>query len=335
MMNVRAKRVVIGVLLILAVAGGYMAFQWNGISARFTASQFRSASNDEARTELAAKLLASGDVGIAQLVETLRSGTPEQCHAVATVVTQYLNELPPDDPKYVAVCRPFLAACDSFSDTGKEAAFDLIPDLIRCPDPDAVERCRVLVKCGLGASSREVKARSVRWAAAPSFGMKAELVPLLDDPSAEVRRAAMLAVGPLSAGGLVIETEELFRWLNDPDAEVRVLCEAALSTRGLEPSQIEAGRKLTHPEASERLTLLLDLQRGTAFRDPGPWLERLSHDADPAVRAGAARVACESQLAFTPWLDRLTVDPDPTVRQIVGYHRNRAEGIRQAGFGGR
>ena len=71
------------------------------------------------------------------------------------------------------------------------------------------------------------------------------------------------------------------------------------------------------------------------IRDPGPWLERLSRDADPAVRAGAARVACESKLAFAGWLDRLAKDdPDGTVRRIVLFHRTRAAELKQVGYGG-
>jgi HEAT repeat protein len=188
--------------------------------------------------------------------------------------------------------------------------------------------CREIVKAGLGA---ENKRSAIRFAG--TLGLKAEVVPLLNDADAGVRRAAMAAVGPAGVGTPVIEAEELFRWLNDPDAEVRLLCEAALSTRGLEPEQIEAGRKLAHPDAGERLGLLIDLQRNrAAFRDLGPWLERLSRDPDPAVRAGAARVAYESKLEFTGWLDRLAGDPDGTVRRIAAYHKGRAEQLKQAGF---
>lgn len=335
MATARAKLVGVGVMVLLAAVGGVTTYFWKPLSARYTASQFRAAATDEARTALAAKLLAAGDPGVRHLVETLRTGSPEQCQAVVTAVSVHLKDLPADDPRLAAVGRPFLAAADGYSDAGREAALDLLQDLLRCGDPDAAERCRAVVNGGLRVTNPQAKARAVRLAAAPQIGLKAAVVPLLDDPAAEVRRAAMLAVGPLGIGEPVIDTEDLFRWLNDADDQVRMLCEAALSTRGLEPEQIDAGRKLTHPEASERLTLLVDLERGRggAFRDPGPWLERLSRDADPAVRAGAARVAFASRLALAGWLDRLTADPDPTVRQIAAYHKARAEQLRPAGFG--
>lgn len=322
------KRVGLGLVAVLAVAGGVAAWQWKAIQTHFTAGKFHSATTPEERTAVAEQLLASGEPGISQLVEVFRTGGPDECTAVAAAVTNHLRDVPADDPRTAAVCRPFLAACGSFNPAGTDAALALIPLFLRCGEPNVTDPCREIVKAALGGAN---KTAAVRFAG--TLGLKAEVVPLLDDPSAEVRRAAMAAVGPAGVGTPVIESEELFRWLNDPDAEVRLLCEAALSTRGLEPEQIDAGRKLAHPDPGVRLSLLIDLQRNrAAFRDPGPWLERLSRDPDPAVRAGAARVAYESKLEFTAWLDRLANDPDGTVRRIAAYHKQRAEELKQAGF---
>jgi HEAT repeat protein len=321
------KRVGFGVVAVLAAAGGVTAWQWKAIQAHMTADKFRTAKSPEERTAVAEQLLNSGEPGIARLVDTFRTGTADECNAVADAVISHLKDTPAGDPKCAAVCRPFLAACDSFNESGRDAAIELVPLFRRCGEPDAEERCRGIVKAGLAGSN---KASAVRFAVA--LGMKAEVVPLLNDPRAEVRRAAMAAVGPAGVGTPAVDTEELFRWLNDPDAEVRLLCEAALSTRGVEPDHIDAGRMLTHPEASERLKLLLELrQNRAAFRDPGPWLERLGRDPDPAVRAGAARVGYESKLEFGGWLDRLASDPDATVRRIASYHKQRAEELRQVG----
>jgi HEAT repeat protein len=161
------------------------------------------------------------------------------------------------------------------------------------------------------------------------------VVPLLSDPDAEVRRAAMLTVGPAGDGSHpVVGNEELFRWLHDRDPEVRELCGDALKTRGLDAEQVHLARQLTHPDPAERLKLLVDLRfAGEAVKDPGPWLERLSRDPDPAVRLGAARVAFESRLLFAGWLDRLAdQDPDPTVRRWAGYYRGLSATVKQAGF---
>lgn len=322
------KRVGLGVFAVFVVGGGVTAWQWKAIQTHLTAGKFRSASTPEERMTQAEQLLVSGEPGIAQLVDVFRTGTPDECTAVAAALSNHLRDVPADDPRMAAVCRPFLAACGSFNAAGNDAAIELVPLLLRSGEPDAADQCRVVAKAGL---TGENKTAAIRFAVLLS--LKAEVVPLLDDPSAEVRRAAMTAVGPAGVGAPVIEAEELFRWLNDPDTEVRLLCEAALSTRGLEPELIDAGRKLAHPDAGERLELLIDLQRNrTAFRDPGPWLERLSRDPDPAVRAGAVRVAYESKLEFAGWLDRLANDPDGTVRRIAAYHKGRAAQLKQAGI---
>ena len=68
-------------------------------------------------------------------------------------------------------------------------------------------------------------------------------------------------------------------------------------------------------------SLLVELRfSGENLGEPGPWLERLSRDTDPAIRAGAARVACERKLPFATWVKRLAKeDPDAGVRQIAEF----------------
>ena len=161
------------------------------------------------------------------------------------------------------------------------------------------------------------------------------IVPLLADPVVDVRRAAILAVGPTPADGpTVVGPEELFPCLHDADRDVRELAVSALKSRGLDDGQVELARQLVSPNAADRLQLLHDLAiEHATIPDPSPWLERLSRDPEPAVRAGTARVAHERRLRFTSWLDRLADhDPDPTVRQVAGWYRGRSEGVRQVGF---
>jgi hypothetical protein len=160
----------------------------------------------------------------------------------------------------------------------------------------------------------------------------AETVPLLHDPEAIVRRAALLAVGPATDDSdVVVEDEVLFPWLHDPDGEVRELCAAALRSRGLTDDQVALAARLASPHPADRLQLLLDLRSANgAVRDPGPWLERLSRDPDPAVRAGAVRVCFETRLALTEWANHLAAaDPDPTVRRLAEYYRGLASAIGQ------
>jgi hypothetical protein len=175
----------------------------------------------------------------------------------------------------------------------------------------------------------------------PGVNLRADLVSLLAAPEAEVRRAALFAIGPATDDDPVLGDEELFRWLHDPDAGVRQVCYAALTSRGRTDPEIALGRRLTHPDVRERLELLRDLRFDDDVPDTEPWLERLSRDADPAVRAGAARVAveyaAEKRLTVPVWVGRMAdADPDATVRRIARQWRDRPgatgdDGLRQIG----
>jgi hypothetical protein len=330
-----AKRVGLAAGVLAVAAGGYVAFNWNGVSARYAGYRFRTAATDDDRARWAGKLATLGDAGSPYLLAPFRRGDESGCAAAVAAVKARLAEMPPADPRYAACCRPFLDGFGGFADAGKAAAADLVPDLLKCPDLDAAPRCRDTVRAGLAAPTADGRVRAVRLALRPEVALLADVVPLLNDPEPEVRRAAMLAVGPAPEGTApVVGDEELFRWLHDPDPEVRDLCEAALSTRGLDAAQVQLARQLAAPDAAERLKLLVDLQlAGEAVRDVGPWLERLSRDPDPAVRLGAARVAFERRLLFAGWLDRMAeADPDPTVRRWAGYYRGLSAAIKQTGF---
>jgi len=317
------------------IIGGYLTFFWSDVSAKRTVHRLHSASTDEERTTQARRLVALGNAGTPYLIEEWKVGAPASCQALGLAVAEHLAPMPPTDARFNALCRSIMAAAAQFSPAGQEAALELVPVFLTCPQADFLPRCRELVKAGLTLPTTEARVRAVRLAMRPDMEMRGEIVSVLGDPEAEVRRAAMLAVGPHDdQTPVVIADDELFRYLHDPDWDVRQMCETALTTRGLEPEQIACARLLTHPDASERLRLLVTLMHSRqTIRDPGPWLERLSRDSEPAVRAGAARVACDCRLAFTTWVDRLAkTDPDATVRQIAGFHRNRASDIREASF---
>jgi hypothetical protein len=335
-MRTWAKRVGLAVGLLAVAAGGYAAFNWSGVCARYAGYRFRAASTDDDRAKWAGRLVSLGDAGGPYLLAPFRTGDEAGCAAAVTAVKGQLAGLAPTDPGYVARCRLVLGGFGSFSDAGKAAAVELVPEVLQCPDPDAVVRCRDAVRAGFAAPTADGRVRAIRLALRPEIALTADAAPLLNDPDAAVRRAAMLAVGPVAEGtNPVVGDEELFRWLHDPDPEVRDLCEAALSSRGLDAAQVQLARQLASPDTAERLRLLVDLQwAGDAVRDPGPWLERLSRDPNPAVRLGAARVAYERRLTFAGWLDHMAdTDPDPTVRHWAGYYRERSAAVRQAGFG--
>ncbi len=330
------RRIGFGILLLVLAGVAVAGMQWKNLNARYAGYKLRTATTDDARREAARKLVDAGDAGTHYLTEAFLGSDVERCSAIASVLRERLKELPPTDPRLATLCRPHIHSFADYSEVGQEAAFTLVPDCLRCSDADTLPRCREIVRQALQHRSADVRVQAIQLTMRQELNQKADVVACLQAPEADVRRAAMLAVGPASTGSAVIGDEDLFPWLNDADLQVQMLCEAALSTRGLELEQIAAARKLTSPDASERLKLLIDLRSNRdAIRDPGPWLERLSRDADPAVRAGAARVAYECKLSFASWLDRLAVDdPDETVRQIVRFHRTRAAELKQANYGG-
>ncbi len=329
------KRGALGGLVLVAVVGGYVALNWTTLKADYTGKQFRAATTEPDRARLAEELLAAGDAGLPYLLEPFQSGTAESCATVVRALEKFFGEVPANDPRFARCCRAVFDGFAAFHDVGKAAALELLPELLKCPDPDSAGRCREMVKAGLTCPNADARVRAVRLALRPETNLTAEVVPLLDAPEPEVRRAAMLAVGPTTDGTEpAIGVEELFRWLHDPDHEVRDLCTAALLTRGLDLVHVVLARQLSDPNPAERIKLLADLRyAGDSIQDVGPWLERLSRDPDPAVRLGAARVALDSRLVFVGWIERLAErDPDPTVRKWVRYFRAESEPVRQAGF---
>src|SRR5262249_52604611 len=156
----------------------------------------------------------------------------------------------------------------------------------------------------------------------PQIHLLDQVIALLDDPAPEVRRLALVALGPCDEA---VATDDLLRWLHDPDAEVRRSCENALRGRKLSEGQIRLGRMLTDPRPGVRLQVLDGFRRNSEL-EPGVWLRRLSHDPEPAVRAAAVRAASELPLAnLSDRLEQMAQsDPSPTVRQLA-HHYSRLQ----------
>jgi HEAT repeat protein len=188
--------------------------------------------------------------------------------------------------------------------------------------PDGLEflhHCRELAKACLGDTQGENRARAVQLSLNPGMDLQRYLLPLLRDPEAEVRRLALLALGPAQD---VIVSEELLRWLHDPDPEVRRLCETALRGRKLSENHIQLGRLLTADKAQVRLQVLDHLRKATDL-DPGVWLRYLSQDPVPSVRVAAMRAASTQAFVHVPFHDRLEQmcsDPNPSVSQLAQFY---------------
>lgn len=302
----------------VVVAGGYAAANRAALEARYAAYRLRTAAGAEEKVILAEWLVSFGEAAVPHVAAALRADDEATCDALATALSR--RAIP-----------ELLADFGSFSPAGQSAALTLAETLLTHPDPPTADRGRSAVRTALTATAPAVRAHAAHIVARhPTSGLAADAVPLLGDADPAVRAAAMKAVGTAGAG-VGPGDEELFRWLHDPDPTVRDTCEAVLAAHGRTAEEVAMGRRLTDPNPGERLQLLLDLAE-QAGRDVGPWLERLARDPEPAVRAGAARVAVEVRLPFATWVDRLaTDDPNPTVRQVARFYRGKAAGLTPAG----
>jgi hypothetical protein len=189
-----------------------------------------------------------------------------------------------------------------------------------------LDACRQLTQEGLRDAAEANQLQAVRLAQQADLGLLTEVVPLLRNSSAAVRREAILALGPAPE---VIADDYLFYWLNDPDADVRTLCEMALRGRGLQENHIRLAKLMADRRPAVRLQVIESLQ-DTPDLDPGVWIRRLSHDPVPAVRAAAAReaipilskTACHHLLSTLKTPDVQTTDQvsrgDPRLH-LTGY----------------
>jgi hypothetical protein len=146
----------------------------------------------------------------------------------------------------------------------------------------------------------------------------ARATPLLRDPAAEVRAAALIALGPMPR---IVAEEELLPLLHDTDLKVQQLCELALRGRGLQEHHLEMARLISDPRPAARLQVLQHLRTASDV-DAGVWLRRLSQDPAAAVRASAVRAASEQRPIDLA--DRLREmqreDASPTVRELAAHY---------------
>jgi hypothetical protein len=183
---------------------------------------------------------------------------------------------------------------------------------------ELLEACREVVLANLRQDGIETRRSAVELACAPGIDLLEAVVPLLRDPSASVRRAALLAVG---SAPQVVAADDLLPCLHDPESDVRRVAELALRGRGLTDAQVKLGRLLADPRPDVRLQILECLRRDDEC-PPGAWLRRLSHDPSAAVRAGALRAVVETpDVDLNDRLEQVAQnDPSPTVRELARFY---------------
>jgi hypothetical protein len=253
---------------------------------------------------------AAGQATVLKMQRTWIEKGGEEFHAASLLSNVYRLVSQAVSTSAPAVRREVLALAIALLQRGTAAK---IP-----PDPVLIDACQVLARNSLADSLEANRYLAVQLAQRPEIHLLAEIVPLLRDRSAQVRRAALLAVGPVPE---VIGDDHLLYWLTDPDADVRQLCEMALRGRGLQENHIRMARLMADRQPAVRMQVI-DHLRETPDLDPGAWLRRLSHDPAPAVRAAAVRAAAnQAQAGLVDRIEQMAKsDPSPTVQQVARYY---------------
>ena len=190
-------------------------------------------------------------------------------------------DTPPAQDLLAASIRFLNEASSSTDGETQERALELCAVLLAQPQgTEALSAGRDLVLTCLSSERAGNRVRAVQVALHPGMDLFEQVTPLLSDAAVEVRRAAILAVGP--AENVVLD-DTLLPCLHDDDPEVRHLCTEALESRGRTPRQIHLGFLLTAKDPVVRVQVV-DFLRKVHDVDPARWLTRISHDESPAIR---------------------------------------------------
>ena len=129
---------------------------------------------------------------------------------------------------------------------------------------------------------------------------------------------ALLALGEHEK---LLSTDDLCNYLNDSDKEVRSATERILMVRGLSQKQIKLAKMMNDQNPISRAELP-ELVLGTPEVDSLQWMERLTRDPSPAVRAATARaLGSSSDSRLGSLLIKISEqDKDQTVQQIARFY---------------
>jgi hypothetical protein len=308
------RKAVFGALggLVLLAAGCWFAYR--PLLARYRISQLESANESDVARSIA-RVAALGDAAVPRLLTLLEHDGPAAARA-GKALSAILDDLSENDQRAAKLADGLCGAFVRLSPAGKQAALEVVERLVA--KGVARDSCRGIVRGGLTDAAAPIREFAISLAIRSELALEPEVLPLLHDPEAGVRRSAVLAIG---SSRDLLSDDELLPWLHDPDAEVSGLCETALRARGLRDRDIHLGRLLTDPSPLKRLQVIDFLPTDDQI-DPRQWLQRLSQDPVPIVRAGAARAALDPEYRcddeFRARIRQMAMsDPDGTVRQIA------------------
>ncbi len=308
------KKLVVAGVVLTAFASVAGWFAYKPLLARHYVNKLESSPDDETVDRIA----DFGEASVSPLIEMLKRDAPASGHA-SYALQRVLDRWQPDDPRAPNVARKLASSFADFSTAGKVGVLELA-EMWQGRGADCRDAAAQLVQAGLKDDQVSTQVRAIILALKPEFGLVVDVAPLLKDPKPEVRRAAVLAVGPFRD---LVPDEDLLPCLHDADEEVRGRCEAALKIRGLRDKDVLLGRLITDSSPLKRLEVIRFLPNDSQL-DPQAWLNRLCQDSSPIVRASAARFAldpaAEIDADLSPRVRQMAQsDPDGTVRQIAEF----------------
>jgi HEAT repeat protein len=308
----------VGVMLAVVLAQRQHLQGW------YAAYQLRTAAELSQKVRAAERLMELQEAGRRKVLDILIAGDEASRQAVLHAWQRRVESWPEE------VIRDWLAAASSVwgeaDEEGQKALLEMALSVLGRLGAPEVPECRQIACSGLGSVYSSVRREAVRVARHYGSQLRPQWLELLKDPEADVRRAALFTVAALEDSSGWLADEELFHWLHDPDEGVRRICHDALLSRGRTVLEIDLGRRLTHPDAQERLKLIAELRYDDGVADPEPWLHYLVRDPEAAVRVAAVRAVAELRFQrrslCPPWVESVVrTDPDGLARRIMQYYQ--------------
>jgi hypothetical protein len=308
-------------LALIGILGGVGWWQRRPVLAWYCVKQLGQA-NEESRSDWAAHVISLDEAALPSLLTALDSADEKASANLETALIGLLNAWGPGDARSENLLGELT------SRFGSKAVILRLAGLIveNAPKGPWLVKSREWALEGLRSEDAATRAAAIQIVLRTPFrkqtALLAEVVPLLGDSSAQVRKTALVALGPARD---LVSDDDLITLLHDTNEEVQNLCELALRRRGLQETHIRMARLISDDRPCARLEVLQLLLHAEDI-EPGVWLQRLCQDPAPAVRAAAIRAAvAQSQVDMRPRLLEMSqTDASPTVRQLAGYYLYRA-----------